>query len=206
MPSLACRELSILTSLKSTKVQEPKPLQTSLIKTHADAEIPHFKIGWSSCWLPLRTANIISIYENVPFVPPQLLAMVEMSSPVSRTITACLRLYSSQGEKWKTQPKCRNVMKAVRTSRGAATHLAEMRAELFGARLLPSVAFLLKVRLNLHHIIKVVKRFLKPILSKSRGLTQELHKASLKLSWLSKLFHGHFYCLHETQLKLSWAS
>lgn len=127
MPFQTYREPSTLTTLKSAKVQEPKPLQTLLIKTHADAEIPHFKIGWSSCWLPLHTANIISIYENVPFVPLQLLAMVEMSSPVSRTITECLRLYSSQGEKWKPQPNVemeQSVSEALKTSRRATVRAA----------------------------------------------------------------------------------
>uniref|UniRef100_A0A665UU69 Mohawk homeobox b n=1 Tax=Echeneis naucrates TaxID=173247 RepID=A0A665UU69_ECHNA len=62
VPFRPYREHSTLTTLKSAKVREPKPLQTSLIKAHADAEIPHFKIGWSSCWLPLHTANIISIH------------------------------------------------------------------------------------------------------------------------------------------------
>lgn len=66
----------------------------------------------------------------MPFVPLQLLAMVEMSSPVSRTITECLRLYSSQGEKWKPWPNA-EMEQSVRTTPershratvGAATHL-----------------------------------------------------------------------------------
>lgn len=40
----------------------------------------------------------------------------------------------------------------------------------FGSLILPSVIFLLKVNLNLHYIIKVVKRFLKPILLFSASL------------------------------------
>lgn len=46
--------------------------------------------------------------------------MVEMSSPVSRTITECLRLYSSQGEKWEPLPNVemeQSVSKAVKRLR-----------------------------------------------------------------------------------------
>lgn len=53
--------------------------------------------------------------------------MVEMSSPVSRTITECLRLYSSQGEKWKPLPKVemeQSVRKALKTSRRATVRAA----------------------------------------------------------------------------------
>lgn len=56
----------------------------------------------------------------MPFVPLQLLAMVEMSSPVSRTITECLRLYSSPGEKREPQPNVemeQSVSAALKTFR-----------------------------------------------------------------------------------------
>lgn len=148
------------------------------------------KIGRSSRWLPLHTANIISIYQNVPFVPLQLLAMVEMSSPVSRTITERLRLYSSQGEKQEPRPNvemeqsvsksaedvqqsdCQSCHSSVRQRRARSlmstwlfpSPFASLTHVCFGRRCLPSVAFLLKINLNVHYIIRVVKRFLKPIL------------------------------------------
>lgn len=67
-------------------------------KIPAAAQIPSFKFGRSRPTLASSACtrrNLISIQEYVPFVPLQLLAMVEMSSWALRTITQCLRLYFS---------------------------------------------------------------------------------------------------------------
>lgn len=44
----------------------------------------------------------------MPFVPLRLLTAVERSSSLSRTITQCLRLYSSRGERWEPRSQRRS--------------------------------------------------------------------------------------------------